>query len=166
MRMNTGLYFMRTDKAFREFCRAAIAVIALCLPPAAHAQDAELGKIELPSEIAYKGLPGALQIATLFGDPAKPGVFVQRYKFPAGLKLMPHSHPDQPRTVAILSGTLYYAFGDAWDEAKLRPLPPGAFFTEPPNVAHFAWAKDGEVELQLTSIGPTGSVFVKAPGKD
>jgi quercetin dioxygenase-like cupin family protein len=166
MRINKGLNFMHTGKAFRNLGCAAVAAIALCFTVATHAQDAELGKIELPSGIAYKGLPGALQIATLFGDPAKPGVFVQRYKFPAGLKLMPHSHPDQPRTVAVLSGTLYYAFGDAWDESKLHALPPGAFFTEAPNVAHFAWAKDGEVELQLTSVGPTGSVFVKAPGKD
>jgi quercetin dioxygenase-like cupin family protein len=151
---------------FTKFAALTKAFAICLLATAAQAQDAELGKIELPGEIAYKGLPGALQIATLFGDPSKPGVFVQRYKFPAGLKLMPHSHPDQPRTVAILSGTLYYAFGEEFDEAKLQPLPAGAFFTEPPKVAHFAWAKDGEVVLQLTSIGPTGSAFVKPATKD
>jgi quercetin dioxygenase-like cupin family protein len=157
---------MRYGNSFLSLALAGVAAIGLGFAAAAYTQDSELGKIELPGEIAYKGLPGSLQIATLFGDPAKVGVFVQRYKFPAGLKLMPHSHPDQPRTVAVLSGTLYYAFGEEWDEAKLRPLPAGAFFTEPPNAAHFAWAKDGEVVLQLTSIGPTGSVFVKSPAKE
>jgi quercetin dioxygenase-like cupin family protein len=157
---------MRYNNSFRHLGRAGVAAIALSFAAGAHAQDSELGRIELPAEIVYKGLPGALQIATLFGDPGKPGVFVQRYKFPAGLKLMPHSHPDRPRTVAVLSGTLYYSFGEEWDEAKLQPLPAGAFFTEPPKAAHFAWAKDGEVVLQLTSIGPTGSVFVKPATKE
>ncbi len=129
----------------------------------AQAQDAPPGIVKLPDQIEFKGLPATLQIATVYGDPAKPEVFVQRIKFPAGLKLMPHYHPDSPRTVAVLSGTLYYAFGEVWDESKLKALPAGTFFTEPPKVAHFAWAKDGEVVLQLTSIGPTGATFIKAP---
>ena len=53
----------------------------------AQAQGAETSIVKLPEQIEYKGLPGTLQIATLYGDPAKPGVFVQRIKFPAGLKL-------------------------------------------------------------------------------
>jgi quercetin dioxygenase-like cupin family protein len=129
----------------------------------AQAQSVETSVVKLPEQIEFKGLPGALQIATLYGDPAKPEVFVQRFKFPAGLKLMPHFHPDSPRTVAVLSGTLYYAFGEVWDESKLKALPAGTFFTEPVKAAHFAWAKDGEVELQLTSIGPTGATLLKAP---
>jgi quercetin dioxygenase-like cupin family protein len=129
----------------------------------AQAQGAETSIVKLPEQIEFKGLPSALQIATLYGDPAKPGVFVQRIKFPAGLKLMPHYHPDSPRTVAVLSGTLYYALGEVWDESKLKPLPAGTFFTEVPKAAHFAWAKDGEVVLQLTSIGPTGTIQLKAP---
>jgi quercetin dioxygenase-like cupin family protein len=120
------------------------------------------GVVTLPEQMEFKGLAGALQIATLYGDPAKLEVFVQRFKFPAGLKLMPHFHPDSPRTVAVLSGTLYYAFGEVWDESKLKRLPAGSFFTEPPKAAHFAWAKDGEVVLQLTSIGPTGATLLKA----
>jgi hypothetical protein len=33
--------------------------------------------------------------AILFGDPSKPGVYVTRTKFPAGLKVLPHTHPDE-----------------------------------------------------------------------
>ncbi len=129
----------------------------------AQAQGVETPVVKLPEQIEYKGLPGTLQIATVFGDPAKPEVFVQRIKFPAGLKLVPHYHPDSPRTVAVLSGTLYYALGEVWDESKLKAFPAGTFFTEAPKVPHFAWAKDGEVVLQLTSIGPTGATLLKAP---
>jgi quercetin dioxygenase-like cupin family protein len=137
-------------------------LLAVSLPPA-RAQGIETPVIVLPERIEFKGPPGALQIATVFGDPAKPEMFVQRFKLPAGLKLMPHYHPDSPRTVAVLSGTLYYALGEVWDESKLKPLPAGTFFTEAPKVAHFAWAKDGEAMLQLTSVGPTATVQLKAP---
>ena len=129
---------------------------------AARAQTPDAQILKLPDEIQFNGLPGAPLIATVYGDPAKPGVFVQRYKIPAGLKLMPHSHPDAPRTVAVMSGTLYYALGEKWDETKLQALPAGTFFTEAPNAAHYAWAKDGEVILQLTSVGPTEAVPVPA----
>ena len=129
---------------------------------AAHAQTPDPQIVKLPDEIQFKGLPGAPLIATVYGDPTKPGVFVQRYKIPAGVKLMPHSHPDSPRTVAVMSGTLYYALGETWDETRLQAFPAGTFFTEAPNAAHYAWAKDGDVILQLTSVGPTGAVPVPA----
>ena len=125
-----------------------------------------LGGAALPDEIHYKGLPGAPQIATLFGDPAKPGIFVQRVKFPAGIKVMPHFHPDEPRTIAVMSGTLYFGLGDQWDENKLQAFPAGTFFTEAPKVSHFVWAKDGDVIVQLTSVGPTGNVPVKTLAKE
>jgi quercetin dioxygenase-like cupin family protein len=147
-----------------EAVRRTLPVLLLAASIAsAQAQDAAPVTFLLPEQIEYKGLPAALKTATLYGDPAKPGVFVQRFKFPAGLKLMPHYHPDTPRTVAVLSGTLYYSLGEVWDESKLKPLPAGAFFTEAPNTAHFAWAKDGEVVLQLTSNGPTGTTLISAP---
>jgi hypothetical protein len=37
-------------------------------------------------------------------------------------------------------------------------------YSEPPRTPHYAWAKDGEVILQITAIGPTGNVAV-APNK-
>jgi len=126
----------------------------------------QLGGVKLPNDIQYKGLPGAPQIATLYGDPTKSEFFVQRVKFPAGIKIMPHFHPDQPRTIAVLSGTFYFGLGDTWDEGKLQAFPAGTFFTEAPNAPHFAWAKDGEVIVQLTSTGPTGTVHVKTLAKE
>jgi hypothetical protein len=65
--------------------------------------------------------------------------------------------------VAILSGTLYYGVGDQWDESKLIAFPAGTFMSEPPKMSHFAWAKDGEVVLQVTGIGPTGTTSAQPP---
>jgi quercetin dioxygenase-like cupin family protein len=88
-----------------------------------------------------------------------------RVKFPSGFKAMPHSHPDPQRTIAVLSGTLYFGVGDAWDESKLQAYPAGTFFTEPAGANHFVWAKDGDAIVQLTAIGPTGTTPVATASK-
>jgi hypothetical protein len=69
--------------------------------------------------------------------------------------------PRRCETVVILSGALYYANGDQWDESKLKPFPAGTFFSELPRVPRYAWARDGEVFLQLTGIGPTGTTMIE-----
>ena len=126
---------------------------------AAYAQGAGGSVIKLPDQIEWKApaiSPGP-STAVLFGDPSKPGVFVSRSKFPAGFKVMPHTHPDEWRTVVVLSGTLYFGNGDKWDEAQLKPRPAGTFFSEAKEAPHFAWAKDGEVIIQVTGMGPSGT---------
>jgi quercetin dioxygenase-like cupin family protein len=120
---------------------------------------------KLPNEIEYKGLTGDLPTAVLYGDPTKPGPFVTRMKIPAGIKVMPHWNPDEAHTVTVLSGTWYYAVGEQWDEAKLTAYPAGSFLAEPPKTPHYSWAKDGEVVLQITGIGPTGAMPAQAAAK-
>ena len=63
-------------------------------------------------------------------------------KFPAGLKLMPHFHPDEWRIGVVLSGTYYFGLGAQWDETKLKPYSTGTFFSELKGRPHFVWAKD------------------------
>ena len=54
-------------------------------------------------------------------------------------------------------GTLYFGVGEQWDESKLKGYPAGTFFSEPSKTPHYVWAKDGEVILQITGMGPTGT---------
>lgn len=137
-------------------------LIALTLATAgAYAESAGV-VVKLPDEqLAFKApLAGLPQTAILYGDPTKAGLYVARVKFPAGVKVMPHTHTDEVRTVLIMSGTMYFGIGEQWDESKLKVYPAGTFFTEPANTPHFAWAKDGEVIAHLTSVGPTGTTFI------
>src|SRR4029450_5520042 len=98
----------------------------------AYAQGTDTTVLKLPQDIEFKGsLTGAPQTAVLYGDPTKPGVFVTRVKFSAGWKDMPHWHPDEVRTVVVLSGTLYFASGEKWDESKFKAYPAGTFYSEP-----------------------------------
>ena len=88
----------------------------------AFAQGSGTGILQLPQDIEFKGpLTGPPQTVVLYGDPTKPGVFVSRVKFSAGWKDPPHWHPDEVRTVVVLSGTLYFGSGEKWDESKFRP---------------------------------------------
>ena len=131
-------------------------------PAIAHAQSSVESLAIMPKDIVWKApavSPG-LETAVTFGDPTKPGPYVLRVKFPAGFKLMPHFRPDEWRTGVVLSGTYYFAVGEQWDETKLKPYPAGTFFSEPKGTPHYVWAKDGEVIVQFTAMGPTAVTLV------
>jgi hypothetical protein len=65
-----------------------------------------------------------------------------------------------PRTTVVLSGTIYFGVGEQWDESKLRTYPAGTFYSEPPKTPHYLWAKDGEVIINVTAMGPTGTTLI------
>jgi len=115
-----------------------------------------------PSEMKWGAqgglaMPGMEQLK-LVGDPAKPGPYTLRLKFPAGYKLAPHTHPDS-REVTILTGTWYTGYGETFDAAKLKALPAGSFYTEPANVPHFVEVRE-PVVIQVSGTGPSGRKFV------
>ncbi len=121
------------------------------------AQDAST-IVLLPQEIHYKTMGSGAETAVLYGDPTKAGLYVMRLRLPAGAKVLPHIHPEEVRTLTVISGTLYFGFGEKWDESKLKAYPAGTFFSEVPTTPHFVAAKDGEVIFQATGIGPSGFV--------
>jgi hypothetical protein len=143
---------------------AAIRAIAFTVPfvVALTAQTQAPAAVTLtPDEIKFStaglALPGMAQ-ANLVGDPAKPGPYTIRLRFPDGYKLAPHSHPDA-REVTILSGTWLTGYGKTFDPAALKELPAGSFYTEPANLPHFVQTK-GAVLIQVSGTGPSSRVFV------
>jgi quercetin dioxygenase-like cupin family protein len=143
-------------RAAAGFLVAGLASLGLCLFAVPGRAQAEV-VVKKPAEITYSAsVDGKPQIAVLYGDPEKPGFYVLRMKFPAGFKVQPHTHPEITRTLTVLSGTLYFGFGETFDEAKVEAFPAGTFFTELPTTPHFVWAKDGEVIVEVAGIGPTG----------
>ena len=53
-------------------------------------------------------------------------------------------------------------YGEQFDESKMKALPAGSIFTEPAKQAHFVWAKDEEVTIQVIGHGPSASTQVQA----
>ncbi len=67
-------------------------------------------------------------------------------------------NPDD-RVGIVVSGTWYFGYGDSFDESKLKTLPAGSFYTEPPHANHFAMTKDEPVTIYITGTGPTGTTY-------
>jgi quercetin dioxygenase-like cupin family protein len=128
--------------------------------------DASGAVVITPTEMKWSAQgayaqPGMEQL-NLIGDPAKPGPYTLRLKFPKGYRVAPHSHPDA-REVTVLSGVFATGYGEKFDEAKLHVLPAGSFYTEPANVPHYIEIEE-DVVLQVSGTGPSGRRFV-GPGK-
>ena len=100
--------------------------------------------------------PGAAS-AVLVGDPSKAGIYVMHIRMPAHMKIEPHSHSEVWRIGTVLSGTVYYGYGDTFDESKLKALGPGSVVVEPKDQPHFAMTKDEAVTIQLVAEGPTAT---------
>ena len=146
--------------------RLALALCWLALAATAHGLHAQAkpeAMARTPAELTWRTQGGlamaGMEQANLVGDPSKPGPYTLRLKFPAGYKLAPHTHPDS-REVTILSGTWYTGYGEKFDEAALKALPAGSFYTEPASIPHFVAVQE-PVLIQVSGTGPSGRVFVK-----
>ena len=97
----------------------------------------------LPEDIDWRPFPAfppTVRLAVLVGDPNKPGPYVIRVKVPSGVKLMPHTHPED-RVYTVMSGVFYIGRGEQFDAEKLTAFPPGCVIVLPGDTAHFHWAK-------------------------
>lgn len=147
------------------WCQTMIALIAMvvCL----HAQDGS--KRLTIDEIAAIAPTGAgagtsgvngIQTRVLKGDPTKPRLYTIQLTIPANTRIAAHKHPDD-RVATVISGTWFIGYGSEFDEKKLKALKPGSFYTEPPDLDHFARTGKSAVVVQITGYGPTGTEYVK-----
>src|SRR5260370_26569014 len=132
--------------------------IGLALSGGALAQTGASGVLAVtPAEMKWTSqgtyAQAGMEQINLVGNPAKPGPYTLRLKFPAGYKIAPHSHPDS-REDTIISGVYATGCGETFDAAKLNILPAGSFFTEPADVPHYIEIKE-ETVLQVSGTGPS-----------
>jgi pimeloyl-ACP methyl ester carboxylesterase/quercetin dioxygenase-like cupin family protein len=126
-----------------------------------------------PAEFKFpqQGNPGTgssgvsgIQTVVLKGDPNESGVYTIMLRVPAHTQISAHSHGDD-RVATVVSGTWHFGYGDKFDESKLKALPPGSFYTEPPGQNHFAETGDESVVVQITGFGPSSTEYVE-PAQD
>lgn len=116
----------------------------------------------LPEDINWQPFPAfppAVRLAIVVGHPSEAGPYVIRVKVPAGIKLMPHQHPED-RVYTVMSGVFYIGLGEEFDENKLQVYAPGSVIVLPSSTWHFHWAKSGEYVTQVTAIGPLGLKYL------
>ncbi|MEQ1718600.1 MAG: cupin domain-containing protein [Hyphomicrobium sp.] len=158
------------------FLRFLMAALMASLPPAwagadegapppvtAHASDAIT--ITTPDTLTwqdYPGLPG-VKFVVIAGNPKEAGLYTIRAKFAPGTMSRPHWHPET-RYVTVIKGTWWAGEGDKLDPQATVPLPAGSFAVHTARAVHFDGAKDEEVIVQISGIGPSGTIIVD-PGK-
>jgi quercetin dioxygenase-like cupin family protein len=128
----------------------------------ATAQTADAHKIVSPQEIKWGPAPASLppgaELAVLYGDPSKEGVFAMRLKAAKGYYIPPHTHP-RPEINTVISGTVRLGMGETADHSKAQPLPAGSFFALSPGMAHSVFF-DEDTVVQVNTSGPWGINYV------
>jgi len=143
----------------------AIVAFAVVLPTLATAQDARKrltpGEISWPATGGGVGTSGvaAVQTVVLKGDPSRPGLYTLLLRVGPNTKIDAHAHPDD-RTAVVVSGTWFFGYGRQFNEADLKQLPAGSFYTEPPNVDHFALTRGEGAVIAISGTGPSGTTYV------
>jgi quercetin dioxygenase-like cupin family protein len=145
-----------------------VLILAGCLicgtvPGAASDQSAAdaAGFVRLtPEQIRWQAVPGSpgVQMATIAGDPAGHGMYVQRVRFPPHVMDRPHWHPGD-RYITVLKGTWYTGTGATFDPARAVPLKPGSFMFHPARGVHWDGSNsDEEVVVQIFGLGPVDTI--------
>jgi quercetin dioxygenase-like cupin family protein len=145
--------------------RNPLFLLAVLASPAALAEGAPPPAV-LQSELKYAPVPlfQGVYAAPVSGTATQPGaLYALSVRYAAGAKSLPHTHPDA-RVVTVISGRFYAGVGEGRDEASLRVLGPGDSIVIPAETVHYGWAKEGEVLMLETGVGPTGaSLWPKPP---
>jgi len=104
---------------------------------------------------------GTLKVAIIQGDPMTPGrSYTLRLSCTDGLKIAPHWHPTT-ENVTVVKGGAAVGMGSKWDDAAMKDVPLGGFFSAGPQMRHFAQCK-GDSILQVHGIAPFVVNFVSA----
>jgi pimeloyl-ACP methyl ester carboxylesterase/uncharacterized RmlC-like cupin family protein len=137
--------------------------------PVFNAEEQNVGEKRVaPNEFQFpqQGNPGTgssgvsgIQTVVLKGDPNETGVYTIMLRVPAHTQIAAHSHRDD-RVATVISGTWRIGYGNKFDESKLKALPPGSFYTEPPGRNHFAETGDEPAIVQITGFGRSSTEYV------
>ncbi len=106
----------------------------------------------------YPGLPG-VKFVVLAGNPREAGIYVIRAKFAPHTMSRPHWHPET-RYVTVVKGTWWAGTGDKFDPDSTVPVRAGGFAVHAPHEIHYDGAKDEEAIVQISGMGPSGTIVV------
>jgi quercetin dioxygenase-like cupin family protein len=134
---------------------AATAVLA---QPAGHDHTT----VTSPAELKWAAAPAAYapgaQLAVVNGSPFKAGMYVVRFKVPAGYVIPAHTHPND-ENVTVLSGSFNIGTGDKLDKTRGTLVKAGGYSFVGKGMAHYAWFTEDTI-LQLHGMGPHGVTYV------
>jgi hypothetical protein len=141
----------------RAICLAILTILLVGFSSTKAAElDPKAINIQLPKDIKWVKNGTGSEVATLVGDPSKPGLYIVLQKWLAHNNSHPHFHPND-RYITVLSGTWWVNTGPKYDLAGMKPLPAGSFVVHYGMQIHYDGAKDEDCVLQIVGIGPATS---------
>lgn len=139
-------------------CLAAGCSAAPASVPALRMTPAELqASSSSTSQIGSSNLPG-VHTQVLVGDPTRSGFYTILLFVPPDTTIQAHSHRDD-RVATVVSGQWSFGYGERFDAAALKTLPPGSVYSEPGGAQHFARTTADAVVVQISGYGPTDTVY-------
>ena len=142
----------------RAAARCLIAVSILLATPAFAGDLDRAMAVQRAEDIVWQDAAGfaGLQVAVVSGNPSKPGPYTVRVKFSPGAMSRPHWHPET-RYITVLKGTWWVGAGERFDPDSTVPVPAGSFVTHFSHEVHYDGARDEEVIVQISGIGPSAT---------
>ena len=98
----------------------------------------------------------------LYGDPTKPGLYVQYLRRPPDNWSRPHYHPID-RAVMVIDGTMLIGTGTSGEKTKTVGVPKGGFIRDIARGVHYDGSGEDPLWIQIAGVGPTASINVDAP---
>jgi uncharacterized RmlC-like cupin family protein len=160
---------MNALKTWMQSAAAGI-VLVVAITGVARAEPQEKQIRLAPSNIAAMATsgPGAgtsgvagIETTVLSGDPTAAGPYTIALRVPAHTRIAAHTHRDD-RAAIVVSGMWFFGYGSRADDAKLKALGPGSFYTEPADAPHFAVTRDKAATVYITGFGPTDTRYIDA----
>jgi quercetin dioxygenase-like cupin family protein len=111
------------------------------------------------NEAPGSSMQGAVQSLIIYGDASKADLYSIMFKVGPNATIPAHWHPDN-RSCFVMEGVWYFGYGEKFNKAALKALPPGSHYTEPANVHHFADTESEGATVECTSFGPSGTTYV------
>ena len=62
----------------------------------------------------------------------------------------------------VVAGVWRFGYGKKADEALVKTLPPGSFYSEPAGIEHFAMTGPEGASVYISGYGPTSTDYVEA----
>ena len=117
---------------------------------------------KLAEQIDWKGRPGSVtQSAIVFGDPTKPGMYVQLLKRGPNDWSQPHVHPND-RYITVLAGTMLIGTGSKLDRDNTVAVKAGGVIRDIASQPHYDGTGPDGVTIEIIGMGPTSNTPVEA----
>ncbi len=137
---------------------AAVLGAAALVPARAHAKIDPKAITVIPfDKLNFPGDPASPQIATVFGDSTKPGLYGIVIQWPPHARSRPHSHPHD-RYITVLSGVWWINPGAKYNTGAMVPVKPGSFIIHHAGEIHYDGTKDEPAMIYIVGMGPAPAI--------